>query len=549
MSNPTVGVRPTSPREKEPETPASRVADVQAPIRNVTVYNDRARITREVEVSLPAGKSRVHIGGLTAGLDEASIRARLAEAGCRVAGVSAEWEGHIAPSREEEAVVLEEIERLQREIATLNDERSALEVRQSLAQQYAAHARDAISTAASDGTDGSAETWTESLRFLGEEQDQTAERLRAIFKELADEQEKLNAFYNDLQQLRAPASHRTRRIEVVVEADEAIRTSVAIDYVVYEAWWSAAYDVRTQDGEIELTYYGTVTQGTGEDWKDVRLTLSTARPSESAQIPRLTPVQLTGYKREKRPVEIVSYGTAKDKSDDRGGAPEGGGGFGGIQEQEKADTGRAALGDSGEAITFVIDGTETIPADRRPHKVEVTRGRVPGKIGFETIPKVAPWVYQKAEATNDTGFPILAGPVNVFRGATYVGSGHLEHVANGERFSVSLGSDERVKVKRIIDERSSSKPKILGTRRTISYAYRIELSNYSGEPRTVTLIENIPVSEREELEVTLHESTKPTSQDDEGFIKWKVELDPRETKVIPFGYQVSYPKDWSIHGL
>lgn len=528
---------------------------VEAPIAAVTVYNDRARVSRRSKLTIPAGRSIIQVGGLTGGLDDASIRAKLTNAdGVEITGVSAEWEGHASPPREAEAKLVEEIERIQREITQLNDELSILGVRQGLAQQYQDHARRSVSRAASSSAATTSSSWKESLAYLGEERDANAAKQRDLYDQLEKLNDELSARSSELARLRAPSSRRTRRVEITVEsATEVAEALIAVDYVVYDARWSSAYDVRADGAELELTYFGTVTQGTGEDWDNVSLVLSTARPSQSAQIPKLTPVQLSGYKREKRPVQIVSYGTERDKSDDRKGeappppapkpqphtatvAPDG-------------DDGRAQLGDSGDAITFVIKGSESIPADRRPHKVEITSDRLPAKVGFETIPKVAPWVYQKATAKNEGSFPILPGPVNVFRKSVFVGAGSLEYVAVGEEFSVSLGSDERIKVRRIIDERVSSKPKILGSKRTINYAYRIELKNFCPDEQTITVVDNIPVSEREELEVTLADNTKPTSQDDQGFVKWEVTLAAGETKTVPFGYEVSYPKDWTIHGL
>ena len=50
------------------------------------------------------------------------------------------------------------------------------------------------------------------------------------------------------------------------------------------ARWEPSYDLRVaSDGEhVGLVAYGHVTQSSGEDWRDVRLSLSTADASEVA---------------------------------------------------------------------------------------------------------------------------------------------------------------------------------------------------------------------------------------------------------------------------
>ncbi len=58
-------------------------APIEAPsqISAVTVYADRARVTRTAEVSLPEGESVVRLGGLPADLDPSSVQAGGTERG------------------------------------------------------------------------------------------------------------------------------------------------------------------------------------------------------------------------------------------------------------------------------------------------------------------------------------------------------------------------------------------------------------------------------------------------------------------------------------
>jgi uncharacterized protein (TIGR02231 family) len=60
-------------------------------------------------------------------------------------------------------------------------------------------------------------------------------------------------------------------------------------YVVSGAQWTASYDIRIQssDQSMSLTYYGLVSQSTGEDWPNVQLSLSTATPSKGGVPPTL----------------------------------------------------------------------------------------------------------------------------------------------------------------------------------------------------------------------------------------------------------------------
>lgn len=513
-----------------------------APIRAVTVYPSGALVTRRAQVQVPAGASVVEIDDLTPTLDEASLRARVSTAGVKVTGVSADWQASVEPPREAVARLEAQIEKISHDMQAEQDVQQSLNARRQVLDQYRALSKEAMAEAAGSpaGTAKPEAKWTPALAFVTKEQETISAGLRSSQKRLEKLQEELNAANSELAKIRAGADRRARKVEIELEADAATKADLSLDYTVADAYWGAAYDARNEGKKLDVTCFGTVTQGSGEDWSGVSLTLSTSRPAESAQVPEIRVAMLSGHARRKQPVQIVSYGKKQEKNYQEGGETQGA--LGG--------DGRVAIDDHGTGVTFRIKGQETVPADRRPHKVEIADLPLDATVGWEAIPKIAPFVYLKATAKNSAKFPLLAGPVDVFRSSGYIGTGRLDYVAPGEEFSVSLGSDDDLKVRRVIDERVDTKPKLLGSTRSLAYGYSIDLSNYKDSPETITLVENIPVTQRKEITVNLRDgSTKPDLKDDEGFLKWKVPLKPGETKTVYFGYTVEYPKDFQIGGL
>lgn len=523
-----------------PEAQVFKSAD--AAIKAVTVNPDGATITRRVKVKTTGKRGRVAFLGLTAGLDEASLRAKVAGGAIRVSGISAEWEGNVEPAREAVKTLETKIEDLQRKIQAENDALQALAIRHSVLEQYRTLSKEALANQASEAGPATAR-WKAAVAYITKEQEAISAGERDHRLKIRDLGQDLSAANSELGKLRAPSERVTRRVEVELESDAAsTEGELALEYSVRDARWYPAYDVR-EDGDgkkVSFTYYGTVVQATGEDWKNIDLTLSTAKPTESAQVPTLRSVQLSGYKREKRPVRIVSYGKEAEKKREAGPV---GGAVGG-------QSGRAEIDDRGLAVTFTIKGKESLPADRRPHKVEVTTTLLDATLGYEAIPKISPWVYLKATAKNSTPFPILAGEVDVFRSSGYVGTGNLEYIAPGEEFAVSLGVDEDLKVKRVIDERVDTAPKLFGSTRTIAYGYSIELSNFKKGAQSITLVENIPVSQRKEIKISVREgTTKPDEKNDDGFLRWNVALSPGEQKTVSFGYLIEAPESFKFSGL
>lgn len=524
---------------------ADEAVVVAAGIAQVTVYEDRARIVRRAGIQLAAGRQTLRVQGLTAALDPGSLRARITGAdGARVVGLNAGWEARPTPSREEEAELRAKVDELRHQREELEDRLTPIGARNHLLESYGELAREAVGRHAATG-EVKPERWAAALDFLAQRTSELSDEQRGVMVQIMELDRELRARRAELERLRSPQERRTRFVEVAIQAGEAGGAELTVEYAVHRAGWQPAYDVRAAGDSLELTAYATVSQGTGEDWVDVELALSTARPGEAVRIPELTPILLSGHARSKQPVTIVSYGTERrdEQAPPEPPAPQPGG------AGASPSAGRARAEDSETAVRFVVDGPESVPADQRPHRVELMRLPLDAELSYETIPKLAPFVHRKATCRNPAEVPLLAGPLDVFRASGFVGSGQLEHVAPGQEFSLSLGTEEELGVRRIIDEKADRKPRLLGSKRTLTHAYRIELTNRTDGPRTVTLVENIPVSQRDEIQVDLGKDTRPDERDDDGFLRWQVALEPGEKKEVPFGFSISYPKDWSLAGI
>jgi uncharacterized protein (TIGR02231 family) len=119
----------------------------------------------------------------------------------------------------------------------------------------------------------------------------------------------------------------------------------------------------------------------------------------------------------------------------------------------------------------------------------------------------------------------------------------VERVAAGERFQLSFGLADRVKVKRLILEEIERDKGILGSTRRHRYAYRFELENYQTTPEEIELSEHIPVSELDEVKVGFDGKTtagyelKPA----DGIVTYKVRLGPGERRSVDLVYYVDAP--------
>ncbi len=98
-----------------------------------------------------------------------------------------------------------------------------------------------------------------------------------------------------LMELNAQVDKPTSLVKVKVSSNSAISSKFELSYFIADAGWKALYDIRIEDvnSPLGLFYKAQVNQNTGEDWKDVLLTLSTGNPSISNYKPELSPYFLT----------------------------------------------------------------------------------------------------------------------------------------------------------------------------------------------------------------------------------------------------------------
>ncbi len=115
--------------------------------------------------------------------------------------------------------------------------------------------------------------------------------LNKKIKELNDESQKIA---QQLNTLFAKKEKPTAEIHVIVSSKAATSGSFEISYYVLNAGWFANYDLRVDNinEPVEIYYKANVYQNSGEDWKDVKVTLSNGNPNESGVAPFLYPWRL-----------------------------------------------------------------------------------------------------------------------------------------------------------------------------------------------------------------------------------------------------------------
>ena len=143
--------------------------------------------------------------------------------------------------------------------------------------------------------------------------------------------------------------------------------------------------------------------------------------------------------------------------------------------------------------------------------------------------------------------------MSLFRNNTYIGNVQLAAIQPSEKFKLSFGVDDRIKVKYKMIDNSHSENGFLTSNKVINRLYHAEITNNHTKPFNIVMLEHIPVSQNENITVELtKETTEPTTlnnDDRPGVLAWNYVYEKNSKKDITVNYQISYPKDQMIQGL
>lgn len=514
----------------------------------VTVYPGQARITRRGLVTLAAGQQQVIIGRLPLSIRPDSVRVS-GRGPATVLGVDVLAERN---PRAPDAVIADLEQRelaLQARFGELMDADSVQGSRADLLGRLAQRSGGAFARALAVGSADPgqvstvADALTDQLATVFARRRELAEQRRVVQEDI----DELSRTLQDRLVQQAP-DRMAIAADLDVTAQAGAELELEVSYLVDDARWESRYDIRLRDDTLTLTWFGLITQNTGEDWPECDLALSTARPASTVAVPELDPWYLDVF----RPVATrsrVADAAGWDLEYAATAAPSG------MAQPAMVEPPAMPMGEAQAsteqgvaATTYRPSRRVAVPTDGTAHRTTVTVAELPARLDHVTVPLRGPEAYLRATVTNSTEHTLRPGRASIFHGNEFVGTTMLEPWAPGEEVELTLGIDERIRVERELTRRSASKAVLGGTRRR-EIEYRIEVGNYGPTAARITVIDQVPVSRHESIVVRdLQLSPKPAEQNDLGELTWQLQLPPGDQTTISVGFRVDISKGVDVAG-
>ena len=503
------------------------LTELDAPVTRVTVMEDRAQIRREGRIELSAGRQRLVVHGVSPVLQDVSLIASLTDGDGRIADVKARRAWRIsADDRPEHAASLEAaIDEKSRHWQHVEEEREQARQRLDRLRTMIEQATREIPVDAAWGRVDPG-TWKTTFETLFSRARQAVEADLTGFHEQQDVRDDLSNLLKQRQAIDTLDTRFVGWLGIDVDLERPQPVQIAIDYIVPCALWRPVHRVRWASGaSVDVVTSALLWQNTGESWTDVELHFSTSRASLGHEPPKLTDDPLEAQRKdEELRVEVRRVEIQKAAVDEGEEIEAGGGGT----TEVPTPVALAAVDDGGQRRHLQAPGRHRVESDGRPVRIPLSRFEGEGHGELITMPEEESVAVWRVAAENRSAEPMLAGPVELVRDYGPVGWTETRFVAPHSRFELGFGPDESVRVERTVKRsrvprRSDEWPAI---RRTV----RIYLSNLDDVSKRVKVIERIPVSEVDEVRITLDADATSAGHDvdDDGFVTWTVTLAGRQ---------------------
>lgn len=503
---------------------------IEAPILAVSITEDRAEIRRFGEIEWQSGKQSVFVPGITVYAHDASLRVSFDSNNGPAIGnarILRTYTGTADNGTEEERLLLK-LDSLATAFYAMVDEQNRRTNMDTVIQGALKETRESILREVIHQS-ASPSSYTERLDFLFTEFEGNLQKGNKWKEQFSDLLEEIQIIIREADEDMTVIG-KGAGVLISFDAEAAGRGGIGLTYEVPCVQWRPLHEAELTDSgqseSVRITTYGALWQRTGEDWNDVLVTLSTARPSLGLDMPVPDEDFLEIRNKTAEEKKKISVSFRDQRITDTGVEP--------------GESSPGVPDDGGETQQFQTDYRVTIPSNGQVHIFplkSVTESCQSEKIA---VPEISERVFLRSKVTlsHDT---LLAGPVELSRNAHYIGRGFLDFAGPGQPFHLYWGSEDYIHIMRTVEKTEEEAGLISKARHT--YMVRLNFRNLQSFADSFTVQERLPVSELEQVEVKVIDLPESASLDDDGFIWITVTVPAMGEQEIEFSYQLILDKN------
>ncbi len=552
----------------------AQTTNINSKIERVTVFLSGAQVVRKGNAALVKGRNELVFKGLSPFLDKESIRIK-GSSNFSVLSVN------FTVNYLEEQTKRGEVERLvkqQKDLQRLMD----IEIIQNSVLQKENTSLERNDVVSSVQTGVKTADLKELMTYRTAQLRENTLKIYEGNVKLAAWREEFAKIDAQINTINGKAATATGDITIVANGETTGNTEVEIDYLVSNASWYMSYDLRVKDvsSPMNLLYKANITQQSGEDWKDVKLTFCTGNPTNNNTPPILQPWYLRDAKSlvlipaeyetdskskaaanpttkwvKKRgdanclsqnpddcmvwclvevPAQYQTVTNSRMKKPARLGYKK-------DAEDGKSTTEYIEIANNITSTLYEVTLPYTVLNDGKYYSADIKNATIPTSYEYYTAPKLSTDAFLTALVANWDELQLLKGDASLYYEGSFMGKTTLNPDNTKDTLRISLGIDKGITVQRV-KLKEYAKKQFFGDKQTDERAFEIAIRNRKPQAITIIVEDQIPISTQKEISVEYTTLKDVKYDENTGKLTWHQTIEASKERKFVLQYKVKSPK-------
>ncbi|SDZ97903.1 conserved hypothetical protein [Desulfuromusa kysingii] len=411
------------------------------------------------------------------------------------------------------------ISRLEGEIANLDDQIQS----RTLALDYWKNQQELPLKTLADTREMGKIIRAESLTLL-----QEASKFR---QQKSERQAQLDEARKQLQQ-KTGDNQRNWQVQISFSQPPTTDLGLSYSYRIRRAGWQSSYSLNAlpEQKKIQWVWTATISQQTGIDWTDVKLTIATAEPVFTLTPPGNAPWNIREQQivRARNSMKTMAMAVPQEALMDAGTEME-------TQPLPERVTGQ--LFDSYDLGQINI-------ASGQESRMQIREGIWNAAFTYLARPLLSEQVFLQANlGLNEDFLPLPTGVASIQVDGVHIGQRNFS-LYEKNNVNISFGSDPGIAVD-VQTNHVAGEKGLLARKNTYNWNWNISLTNHKNFTIDLRVEDSYPHSGHEKIELQeLFSPPLPLREEDQ--LVWNLSIPPQQEQQINYGYQVTYPEDMPV---
>ena len=498
-------------------------------VDTATVYrNGGALIGRTAAFEIPAGTHAIRFPNIPLNARaEFSPFINVLKGSAHIHSVRFEETYTSGTTSEAQKQIQNKIDALQKQVAEEHQNIRTKELQMSFLRSLG-------SGAPQQATSLSISEWQNAFNFIGEKGESLLKEIEKSNSNIKDLGGEINALYRELNDS-GNSQEDTLTGIATIEASEAQTLELALNYFMKNARWELQINssLDTKNDQITVTDKALISQQTGENWQDIKLSLSNTHNLGDFGSIEQTP-EFLGFMPERQIlVSAPRQEFLRTKAMD--------------SEEIVVSGVRISSNNSMFDRSYNIEGSYSQDSSTDSEEILISSNDAAANTVLRALPRTDRTAYVFAQ----TRFKDLETQRNIeaslYRDGHFIGKDRWPDLLKDQPLNLPFGADNQIDISYVQQAPQDDKKGVFSKSNVEEKRILISVKNQHTTAQTIEIFDRMPVSGHKDIKVTtIKGATKPTETDvngQQGILMWRKTLEPGELWQIKHQYQITYPSD------